>query len=208
MPKVVPQYKEDAKQRIILAAMEVMTEKGYEETTIDEIAKKMGATKGAVYCYFRSKKELIQEVLMTMEREFERIAPDPFFFRYNYPELLPSFNRFYFIEERYKLLCEVGLFRDPGDINPEPTPESVHELVSVLEDNIWDEQRRGGLLSTERRMFALMLVSLCMGLQKGELYSLLFLGRPIIQKIWYVAMKHLLHPESIPENTCSPHTDS
>lgn len=197
MPKVVPRYKEEAKRRIILAAMEVMTEKGYEETTIDEVAKKMGATKGAVYCYFRSKKELFQEVLMTMEEEYEKIASDPFFFRYNFPELIPSFNRFYFIEERYKLLCEVGLFRDPGDIDPEPTPESVHKLVSVLEDSIWDEQRRGGLLSlTDRKMFALMLASLCTGLQKGELYSLLFLGRPIIQKIWYVAMKHFLHTDS------------
>ena len=52
MPKVIPQYTDDAKRRIILAAMETMAESGYEEVKINDVARKIGVTKGAVYWYF------------------------------------------------------------------------------------------------------------------------------------------------------------
>ena len=67
MPKVVPQYTDDAKRRIIRAAMEAMAESGYENVTVDDVARRIGVTKGAVYWYFQSKSVLIQEVLVTME---------------------------------------------------------------------------------------------------------------------------------------------
>ncbi len=47
MPKVVPEYKEDAKRRIIEAAMDVIAERGCDQMTIDDVAKKLGVTKGA-----------------------------------------------------------------------------------------------------------------------------------------------------------------
>jgi len=46
MPKVVPQYKEDAKRRILEAAMDVIAERGCDQMTIDEVAKKKGEKKG------------------------------------------------------------------------------------------------------------------------------------------------------------------
>ena len=58
MPKVVPEYKEDAKRRIVEAAMDVIAEHGCDGMTIDDVAKKIGVTKGAVYWYFASKEEL------------------------------------------------------------------------------------------------------------------------------------------------------
>jgi AcrR family transcriptional regulator len=58
MPKVVPEYKEEAKKRIIDAGFRVFSEKGYHETTMADIAKKLGVSKGALYLYFRSKEEL------------------------------------------------------------------------------------------------------------------------------------------------------
>jgi AcrR family transcriptional regulator len=44
MPKVVPQYTDDAKRRIVQAAMEAMAERGYNNVTVDDVARKIGVT--------------------------------------------------------------------------------------------------------------------------------------------------------------------
>jgi len=63
MPKVVPEYKEKAKQRIIEAAAGLFTQRGYNGTTMDDIAEVLGVSKGAIYQYFRSKQQLFFEVM-------------------------------------------------------------------------------------------------------------------------------------------------
>src|ERR1700730_11071113 len=62
MPKVVAGYKEEAKRTILQTASEVFAEKGYRDTTMDDIAKRLGVSKGALYQYFASKDELFQVI--------------------------------------------------------------------------------------------------------------------------------------------------
>lgn len=62
MPRVVPSYREDAKKRIIHAASEVFKEKGYYRSTMDDIANRLGISKGAIYQYFDSKESLLAAV--------------------------------------------------------------------------------------------------------------------------------------------------
>lgn len=66
MPKVVPEYKEQAKRRIIEAANAEFARRGYRKTTMSDIAKTMGVSKGAVYQYFESKEALIGAVGNTL----------------------------------------------------------------------------------------------------------------------------------------------
>jgi AcrR family transcriptional regulator len=63
MPKVVPEYKEEAKARIIEAATEMFLENGYKKTKMTEIAKSLGVSKGALYQYFKSKEALLLAVI-------------------------------------------------------------------------------------------------------------------------------------------------
>ena len=63
MPKVVPEYKEEAKARILNAATEMFLEQGYKNTKMTQIAKKLGVSKGALYQYYNSKEELLLEVI-------------------------------------------------------------------------------------------------------------------------------------------------
>ncbi|MFW9965345.1 MAG: TetR/AcrR family transcriptional regulator [Candidatus Sifarchaeia archaeon] len=63
MPKVVPEYKEKAKRRIIEAGARVFTERGYYGTSMDNVADVMGVSKGAIYQYFKSKQQLFFEVI-------------------------------------------------------------------------------------------------------------------------------------------------
>lgn len=49
---------------ILTVAWDLFTEKGFHDTKISEIAKKAGIGKGTVYEYFKSKEDLIQEMIV------------------------------------------------------------------------------------------------------------------------------------------------
>ncbi len=48
---------------VIAAAIEVMSEKGYAATSIQEVADRVGVLKGSLYHYFDSKEELLSRIL-------------------------------------------------------------------------------------------------------------------------------------------------
>jgi AcrR family transcriptional regulator len=60
MPKVIPEYKDLAKKRIIDAAYKIFYRKGYHSSTMNDVAKEVGVSKGSLYSYFKSKEELLQ----------------------------------------------------------------------------------------------------------------------------------------------------
>ena len=62
MPKVVPEYKEEAKSKIVEAARIVFAKKGYHDATMDDVAKEVGVSKGALYSYFKSKEDILKEI--------------------------------------------------------------------------------------------------------------------------------------------------
>jgi len=63
MPKVVPEYKEQARTRIIEQALEMFSEKGFYRTRMADIADSLGVSKGAIYQYFESKEQLFVAAL-------------------------------------------------------------------------------------------------------------------------------------------------
>jgi AcrR family transcriptional regulator len=75
MPKVVAEYKAQARARIVEAARTVFLRRGIGHATMEEVAREVGVSKGALYLYFRTKTELLvaiqdrmrQEVLAGME---------------------------------------------------------------------------------------------------------------------------------------------
>ena len=60
--------RKEREQLILQAAEEVLSEKGYHETSMDEIAARVGIAKGTVYLHFPGKEELI---FALFERELE-----------------------------------------------------------------------------------------------------------------------------------------
>jgi AcrR family transcriptional regulator len=68
LPKIVPGYSDAAKAKVADAAMKVFAEKGYQETTMDDIAKELGVTKGALYHYYRLKVDILKEIYDTSHR--------------------------------------------------------------------------------------------------------------------------------------------
>jgi AcrR family transcriptional regulator len=49
----------DTRERIKQVALEMFTEHGYEQTSLREIAERLGVTKAALYYHFKSKEEIV-----------------------------------------------------------------------------------------------------------------------------------------------------
>lgn len=51
------------KQELLDAALDLFAEKGYDNTSINDIIEKVGVTKGAFYYYFKSKEQVLDEIV-------------------------------------------------------------------------------------------------------------------------------------------------
>jgi AcrR family transcriptional regulator len=58
MPKVTSMYKAGIREKIIQAAIESFAQTGYDRTKMEDIAKRLGLSKGTIYLYFDSKEDL------------------------------------------------------------------------------------------------------------------------------------------------------
>ncbi len=65
----------ERESRILDAANDLITHYGYDKTTVDEIAREAGVSKGAVYLHFKGKEALFEALLL---RESERVMDDMF----------------------------------------------------------------------------------------------------------------------------------
>jgi TetR/AcrR family transcriptional regulator, repressor for uid operon len=62
VPKVVAGYRSQARARIVAAARDVFRRKGVGHSTMEDIARELGVSKGALYIYFRKKSELLTAI--------------------------------------------------------------------------------------------------------------------------------------------------
>ena len=69
---------DERRRQLLDASAEVFTERPYEAVSMNEIAARVGISKGLLYHYFSSKEELFRTTLETAARDLaERIAPSP-----------------------------------------------------------------------------------------------------------------------------------
>jgi TetR/AcrR family transcriptional regulator, fatty acid metabolism regulator protein len=73
MPAISPQRMQDRSDAILDAAKGIFADKGFEGTSIADIARAARISDGLVYRYFRNKRELLYEVL---RKFYERILLD------------------------------------------------------------------------------------------------------------------------------------
>ena len=69
------------KLRILKSALDLFVAKGYERTTFEDVAERIGLSKGAVYWHFKSKPELLTELVVRMTKmhtdELGRMLSEP-----------------------------------------------------------------------------------------------------------------------------------
>lgn len=70
------QVMDNARADILEAAATCFMERGYTETSIDDVARSLGATKGRIYHHFRSKADIFAELFRAgMDMNYAAVAP-------------------------------------------------------------------------------------------------------------------------------------
>lgn len=64
----------DTKDRIRAVAMELFAERGYEKTSLREIAERLGVTKAALYYHFRTKEDIVVSLSDDLRRGIDDIV--------------------------------------------------------------------------------------------------------------------------------------
>lgn len=98
-PRSATQYNEIRKQKkelIMETALELFAENGFHATSISQIAKKAGISKGLAYNYFQSKNEILEEILETSSNEIYSN------FDFNRDGIITEDEFFYFIRQTFQ----------------------------------------------------------------------------------------------------------
>lgn len=64
------------KEKIIDTAWKLFRENGFEDTTINDIIREAGISKGTFYYYFRSKDNMLDTLSVILDREYENLAAE------------------------------------------------------------------------------------------------------------------------------------
>ena len=189
MPKVVPEYKEEARGRILDAANKVFAEKGYHEATMDDIAKRLGVSKGAIYLYFSGKEDLFEAMCKTAPQAFKEILFSSFG-----DEANPIQSATQFFDKMLKLSASnPGLsFEILSEASRNPSLKRIlkqnHEEYERVLTSFLAEGRRRKIVgdNLDIRPLANALIALWNGLE-----TLLVSGLPIVEarRAWLEALK-------------------
>lgn len=103
MPKSTEQLEQirsEKKKLIMDTALKLFAENGFHATSISQITKKAGISKGLVYNYFESKQAILEEITNTAMHEFEKS------FDLNKDGILTREEFIHFIRESFRMMRE------------------------------------------------------------------------------------------------------
>ncbi len=76
MPRVIPEYKDEARRKILEVATTLVLQKGYQQVTMGDIASEAGISRPTLYLYFTDKEELFLAILQGLIKEVGDVAEE------------------------------------------------------------------------------------------------------------------------------------
>jgi AcrR family transcriptional regulator len=73
VPKLKKEYADSRKKEIVKAAWDSFMENGYEKTTMREIARRMDASTGVLYTYYKTKGEILEAMQAGILQRIEQV---------------------------------------------------------------------------------------------------------------------------------------
>jgi AcrR family transcriptional regulator len=145
--------RQEREQLILQAADELFLEKGYHDTSIDDIAARVGISKGTVYLHFASKDELVFALLERGMRQLQATLDDILASPGTPREKLEAVMRQMYsgMMSRQRLQLMEALFRDP---ELRSRLMERRETFGKLFGKLWDEpsERLTALLEEGKAM--------------------------------------------------------
>ena len=108
MPRSTEQFekiREQKKKLIMETALELFAKKGFDATSMSQVAQKAGISKGLAYNYFKSKQEILDSIIKT---GFDSVYAH---FDQNYDGVLTDSEFYYFIRETFRTVFENSICR-------------------------------------------------------------------------------------------------
>ena len=167
MPKLFPNYREEIRKKIITEAFAVFIEKGFEKTTMDDIAARLDVTKPALYRYFKNKDDLflasIVEMVITEYKNYLTLL-------FTGEDIMAGASKFYdavlvFSRKYNTLSMDVFMVMRRNRSFQENHPEYHQELIKLMQV-LFEEQIKKGSIHTDlnERELAILCGSLIGGL--------------------------------------------
>lgn len=135
------------KETIIEAAWDLFHEKGFEQTTINDIITRAGVAKGSFYYYFHSKDTLLDTLSSILDKHYKLIEPDIM-------KIENCFDRL--IEMNYLMHCYIG-----EKIN--------YQLIASLYAAQLTNEKGSSLLDQNRYYFQMLSRIITEGQKKGDI---------------------------------------
>ena len=173
MPRVVQGYRKQAMDTIMESASRLFFELGYQEASMDDIAREIGVTKGTLYLYFKNKEELLYEVckknLKLLEDSLGKLVSE---------DILESAKSFFRAELdlpdhlRYHWIFALGEINKNQKVR-KILMESYENYVKIISSRI-EELKGKGLISREAnsRRISLILIALHNGIMMSMMQGL------------------------------------
>jgi AcrR family transcriptional regulator len=136
------------REKILAAALEVFSAKGFHGTTVDEIAERAGLGKGTVYRHFRSKKGLFSELIRLKVAELEETVQGTIDPQADVLDIIETYLKVYFsFFDRNRNLYKV-LIQEQSDFGAEVKALYIGNIlkkVPLLKRKIFLAARSGRL---------------------------------------------------------------
>lgn len=167
MPKVVPEYKEEARKKIIDAGLEVMSRKGYYNTTMDDIAAHLGVSKGALYLYFKNKDELVAAIVENFHIKNRDSARETFPTQTPLKAWYDFFDRIVTFDPEYSaFIFEIAAMAVRNDVIRESYSDDLKQSLEMASNGIACQQRSGLVRSDiDPRTLAVAIIAIFSGLR-------------------------------------------
>ncbi len=136
----------DAKERVLEAALEVFSQKGFHPATMDEIAEKAGVGKGTLYRHFETKEKLFAELVRLRLEELEKSASAAIDETDDVLTMISKYLRIYFEffdrnQRLYRLIMQEDL--DLAEHSPDQYFKKVMRTVPNLKRKIYEGTQQG-----------------------------------------------------------------
>jgi len=138
LPKVTSLHKSEVRNRILHAAIESFGQTGFDRTKMDDIAKRLGLSKGTLYLYFKSKEDLF---LAICERNLGEGEDDALFI--NKENVVSDAEQIYDnIRKRERGMDKVMLEMVVESSRNPRLKKVMHQYQSMIHDHVAEEIKR------------------------------------------------------------------
>jgi len=176
VPEKIAEETRSKRDAILKAARTLFAQKGYEETTIADIARAARVAVGTVYLYFRNKHEVYTAVALDIEATIATVFQDATFLRLPFEEVIGAMVDAIFRESRKHMdlmaLLQIDMRSSEEIMQHKHANERITQAIAAILQHAIDQ---GQLAPCNTEMYAQLLNLLgssvmhqCFAVEQGE----------------------------------------